>query len=76
MTSTAIMRSAPAKPCVLCLEQVRKRRHDKPHSRLVVEHRGPDVGHMFGGGSETRYRCLDCGETIIHSTDRVDPPWC
>ena len=34
-----------------------------------------DMGDIFGGGVETRYVCLDCGNIVIHSTGRLGQGW-
>jgi hypothetical protein len=61
--------------CDACRAQYTKGRYDEPHHKLRVVSVTKDVGHMFGGGHETHYKCDDCGELVIHSTDRTDPPW-
>ena len=66
----------PNEPCQACKEQLRKGRYDAAHARLKFVKRGEDRGHMFGGGTETEYVCLDCGTELIHSSDKMDPAWC
>ncbi|HEY8566188.1 MAG TPA: hypothetical protein VIL65_11855 [Beijerinckiaceae bacterium] len=53
---------------------MRKARTALPHSRLMVVSSGP-MAEVFGGGVETRYVCLDCGHTVIHSTGRWGSGW-
>lgn len=62
-------------PCVACQEQIKKRRDDPPHPKLRVVHAGKEYSHIAGGGHDTRYICDDCGETVIHSTDKADFAW-
>ena len=33
------------------------------------------LGELFGGGVETRYVCLDCGNIVIHSTGQFGQGW-
>ncbi len=61
---------ASDEPCEACRAQMRKQRGALPHSRLMIVSSGP-VAEAYGGGVETRYVCLDCGHTVIHSTG----PW-
>ncbi|MGY2048663.1 hypothetical protein [Methylobacterium sp. JK268] len=45
-----------------------------PHARLMVVASTPVV-EAFGGGIETRYVCLECGHTLMHSTGRFGHGW-
>lgn len=67
----------PDNTCAPCRTLTAKpnNRHDPPHSMLVAVSHGPDVGHMFGGGSETTYRCSACGAELIHSSDSTETGW-
>jgi hypothetical protein len=65
---------ASDEPCEGCRAQMRKARTALPHSRLMVVSSGP-MAEVFGGGVETRYVCLDCGHTVIHSTGRWGSGW-
>ena len=60
--------------CRACRTQVRKPSNALPHPRLMVVSSGPMV-EAYGGGVETRYVCLDCGHTVIHSTGRWGQGW-
>lgn len=64
-------------PCAACLALTSKptNRHDPAHPKLREVRHGPDVGHMFGGGSETDYVCDDCGSKLTHSSDRTETGW-
>ena len=64
-------RLTPSKdPCDACKAQMLKSQTAAPHSTLMIMSSGP-LGEMFGGGIETRYVCLDCGNIVIHSTGRL-----
>lgn len=68
-------RLTPTKePCGACREQMLKSRTAAPHRRLMIMSSGP-LGDIFGGGVETRYVCLDCGNIVIHSTGRLGQGW-
>ncbi len=68
-------RLTPTKePCEVCREQMLKNRASPPHARLMIMSSGP-LGDIFGGGVETRYVCLDCGNIVIHSTGRLGQGW-
>jgi hypothetical protein len=68
-------RLTPTKePCEACREQMLKNRMAPPHARLMIMSSGP-LGDIFGGGVETRYVCLDCGNIVIHSTGRLGQGW-
>ncbi|HZB38586.1 MAG TPA: hypothetical protein VE443_11395 [Beijerinckiaceae bacterium] len=68
-------RLTPTKePCDSCREQMLKNRMAPPHGRLMIMSSGP-LGDIFGGGVETRYVCLDCGNIVIHSTGRLGQGW-
>ena len=68
-------RLTPTKePCEACREQMLKNRAAPPHARLMIMSSGP-LGDIFGGGVETRYVCLDCGNIVIHSTGRLGQGW-
>ncbi len=60
--------------CEACRRQLLKERDSVPHARLMVVSSAPDV-EAYGGGVETRYVCLDCGHTLIHSTGRFGKGW-
>ena len=60
--------------CRACQAQMRAPRNALPHSRLMIVSSTPVV-EVFGGGIETRYICLDCGHTVIHSTGRLGQGW-
>jgi hypothetical protein len=51
-----------------------KSRAAAPHPRLMIMSSNP-LGDIFGGGVETRYVCLDCGNIVIHSTGRLGQGW-
>jgi hypothetical protein len=51
-----------------------KSRAAPPHARLMIMSSNP-LGDIFGGGVETRYVCLDCGNIVIHSTGRLGQGW-
>ena len=61
-------------PCAACNEQWQSPRTALPHARLIIVSSTPVV-EAFGGGTETRYLCLDCGHTVIHSTGRFGKGW-
>lgn len=68
-------RLTPSKdPCDNCKAQMLKSQTAAPHPTLMIMSSGP-LGEMFGGGVETRYVCLDCGNIIIHSTGRLGQGW-
>ena len=60
--------------CEACRRQLLKDRDALPHARLMIVSSAPMV-EAYGGGVETRYVCLDCGHTIIHSTGRFGKGW-
>ena len=60
--------------CDGCLRQMRAAREALPHARLMVVAATPVI-EAFGGGIETRYLCLDCGHTVMHSTGRFGSGW-
>ena len=60
--------------CDSCRRQLHKGRDSVPHARLMVVSSAPVV-EAYGGGVETRYVCLDCGHTLIHSTGRFGKGW-
>jgi hypothetical protein len=60
--------------CDACRQQLLKARDSVPHARLMVVSSAPVV-EAYGGGVETRYVCLDCGHTLIHSTGRFGKGW-
>ncbi len=60
--------------CEACRRQLMKDRDAVPHARLMVVSSAPLV-EAYGGGVETRYVCLDCGHTVIHSTGRFGKGW-
>jgi DNA-directed RNA polymerase subunit RPC12/RpoP len=60
--------------CEACRRQLLKDRDSVPHARLMVVSSAPVV-EAYGGGVETRYVCLDCGHTLIHSTGRFGKGW-
>ena len=60
--------------CEGCLRQMRAAREALPHPRLMVVAATPVI-EAFGGGIETRYLCLDCGHTVMHSTGRFGSGW-
>lgn len=60
--------------CDACRRQLHKNRDSIPHARLMVVSSAPVV-EAYGGGVETRYVCLDCGHTLIHSTGRFGKGW-
>jgi hypothetical protein len=60
--------------CDACRRQLHKDRESLPHARLMVVSSAPVV-EAYGGGVETRYVCLDCGHTLIHSTGRFGKGW-
>jgi hypothetical protein len=60
--------------CDACRRQLHKDRDSLPHSRLMIVSSAPVV-EAYGGGVETRYVCLDCGHTLIHSTGRFGKGW-
>ena len=61
-------------PCSACNEQWQSPRTALPHARLIIISSTPVV-EAFGGGTETRYICLECGHTILHSTGRFGKGW-
>ncbi len=68
-------RLTPTKePCEACRAQMLKSRTAPPHARLMIMSSGP-LGDIFGGGVETRYVCLDCGNIVIHSSGRLGQGW-
>ncbi|ACA17098.1 hypothetical protein M446_2659 [Methylobacterium sp. 4-46] len=60
--------------CRACIAQMRAVPESLPHGRLMVVASTPVV-EAFGGGIETRYLCLDCGHTLMHSTGRFGQGW-
>ena len=60
--------------CDACRRQLQRDRESIPHARLMVVSSAPVV-EAYGGGVETRYVCLDCGHTLIHSTGRFGKGW-
>jgi hypothetical protein len=60
--------------CEACRRQLLKSQDAVPHGRLMIVSSAPVV-EAYGGGVETRYVCLDCGHTIIHSTGRFGKGW-
>ncbi|WP_288585717.1 hypothetical protein [uncultured Methylobacterium sp.] len=60
--------------CRACCGQMRAQWQERPHARLMVVASTPVV-EAFGGGVETRYLCLDCGHTLLHSTGRFGQGW-
>ena len=60
--------------CEACRRQLHKDPNSLPHARLMVVSSAPVV-EAYGGGVETRYVCLDCGHTLIHSTGRFGKGW-
>ena len=60
--------------CDACRGQIRASRDALPHRRLMIVSSTPVV-EAFGGGVETRYLCLDCGHTVMHSTARFVQGW-
>jgi uncharacterized protein YwlG (UPF0340 family) len=60
--------------CEACRRQLLKDRESLPHARLMIVSSAPVV-EAYGGGVETRYVCLDCGHTLIHSTGRFGKGW-
>lgn len=67
--------TAPS-PCLACLEQVKKGRHDAPHSDLRLTDTRPCRGSMFGGWEEFTYQCSVCGSVIEHTNDKNEfSPW-
>jgi hypothetical protein len=49
-------------------------RNALPHARLMIVSSTPLI-EAYGGGVETRYVCLDCGHTLIHSSGRFGKGW-
>jgi hypothetical protein len=66
--------SATDEACRACRSQMRAARDARPHGRLMVVAATPVV-EAYGGGVETRYLCLDCGHTVMHSTGRFGEGW-
>jgi hypothetical protein len=66
--------TASDEECRACRTQRRKPIGAPPHPRLMIVSSGPVV-EVYGGGVETRYVCLDCGHTVIHSTGRWGQGW-
>jgi hypothetical protein len=60
--------------CQACSAQLGATREGVPHAKLMVVSATPVV-EAFGGGVETRYICLDCGHTVVHSTGRFGQGW-
>lgn len=60
--------------CGCCLRQMTATREALPHARLMVVAATPVI-EAFGGGIETRYLCLDCGHTVMHSTGYFGSGW-
>lgn len=60
--------------CRACAAQMRAATDGLPHARLMVVSATPVI-EAFGGGVETRYVCLDCGHTVVHSTGRLGQGW-
>lgn len=60
--------------CRACRLQMRAPFRALPHAKLMVVSATPVV-EAFGGGVETRYVCLDCGHTVMHSTGRFGQGW-
>jgi hypothetical protein len=61
-------------PCPACIRLWEHPREALPHARLIIVSSAPMI-EAFGGGTETRYVCLDCGHTVIHSTGRFGKGW-
>ena len=61
-------------PCPGCQRQWESPRTERPHGRLLVVSSTPVI-EAYGGGTETRYVCLECGHTVIHSTGRFGNGW-
>ncbi len=68
------MMSADDAACRACQGQMRSHPEVLPHARLMVVASTPVI-EAFGGGVETRYLCLDCGHTLMHSTGRFGQGW-
>ncbi|GJD47312.1 hypothetical protein OPKNFCMD_0018 [Methylobacterium crusticola] len=66
--------SADDAACRACHGQMRAHWQDRPHARLMVVASTPVI-EAFGGGVETRYLCLDCGHTLMHSSGRFGQGW-
>ena len=66
--------SASDEACRACRGQMRAARDARPHGRLMVVAATPVI-EAYGGGVETRYLCLDCGHTVMHSTGRFGEGW-
>lgn len=66
--------SADDAACRACILQMGARSDSLPHARLMVVASTPVV-EAFGGGIETRYVCLECGHTLMHSTGRFGHGW-
>ena len=66
--------TASKEPCRACRAQMRAHRNEVPHPRLMIMSSTP-VTESYGGGIETRYVCLDCGNIIIHSSGRLGQGW-
>jgi hypothetical protein len=60
--------------CVACRRQLLQDRSALPHGRLMIVSSTPLI-EAYGGGVETRYVCLDCGHTLIHSSGRFGKGW-
>ena len=68
-------RLTPTKePCAACRAQTFSSLNAPPHGRLMIMSSNP-LGELFGGGVETRYVCLDCGNIVIHSTGQFGQGW-
>jgi len=69
--------SESTKPCVACLEQIKKERHAKPHSALRVFKVTSFRELMSGGWEETIYKCCDCFSIITTTNDKNEffPFW-
>jgi hypothetical protein len=66
--------SASDEACRACRGQMRAARDARPHGKLMVVAATPVI-EAYGGGIETRYLCLDCGHTVMHSTGRFGEGW-
>ncbi|UHC15151.1 hypothetical protein LRS73_21870 [Methylobacterium currus] len=66
--------SADDAACRACCGQMRAHWQERPHARLMVVASTPVI-EAFGGGVETRYLCLECGHTLLHSTGRFGQGW-
>ena len=60
--------------CLACRRQLLQDRNAFPQARLMIVSSTPLI-EAYGGGVETRYVCLDCGHTLIHSSGRFGKGW-